>query len=180
MLILAGDGLTSLNIGQKKIGIIVSIVIILFLFAVNIPRDLPTLVFPEGGNDLKNAKLFSNELLNGDTIFTPGWSWVNYINETGKKVNVINLVYDESIGTSLQFYDDIDRIIQDAFLSKHKVYFDGLIGPKYASQYGAWEMFNSFRGLTRDDLLKHLSKKYNIKHLVNSPEGRILFIYKKL
>jgi hypothetical protein len=158
---------------QKTIYPSILVGMLILMFFVNIPREVPSSIFPEGGTKLKNAKRLAINFVSGDLIFTPGYNWVYYLRMVRKDIELIDLVYNEGVGHHKEFLRNIDRLIQDKLNSKQGIYFDGLEGPKLALQYGAWQMFQSCRGVSRDELYLFLVERYNLKVLIKSQEGII-------
>jgi hypothetical protein len=152
--------------------------VLVILLLANLPRELPSIIFPRGGPDLRSAREFADHIERGDVVFTPGFSWVYLIDRAAKGVNKVNLVYD-NLGKGEQFLVNIDTTTQEALRLERKVYFDGIEGARFASQYGAWQMVESLRGISREQLLKYLLDRYNVEQVADSPEGRMSAVTNK-
>ncbi|UCC80206.1 MAG: phospholipid carrier-dependent glycosyltransferase [Candidatus Zixiibacteriota bacterium] len=177
LLILSGYGIVSIKQStiSKVLMIFFKVGLLSGLLIINTPRDLPSIAFPDGGDDLKRAKLFAEDLQEGDVIFSPGWNWTEYIVNLRRDVRLVNLVYSDEIGRDESFYVDLDNIILKTLADDKKVYFEGLSGPKTARQYGAWQMFENHRGLSREEVFKYLDTTYKIRH-IDDREGKDLIL----
>jgi len=146
--------------------------ILVSLLAMNVPHESPSIIYPKGGRELRDAHEFSNLVSRGDVLFTPGFSWAVLIDRERPGVRRIDLVYGD-LGEGERFLADVDARISSALRAHHRVYFDGIQGPRFASQYGAWEMFQSVRSVSRERLLKHLQERFSVEPVTASPQGRM-------
>ena len=183
VLILAGAWLSRLRLGTHpaRFGAVTGIVLLLLaMLAANVPSELPSLLFPDGGEDVKLARSFAAELRDGDTVLSPGGSWVNYVNfvDSPGNVRVVNLVYG-NLGSGLAFYTRIDEIVDEAHLNDRRVYFEGIMGPPLARQFGPWEMVDSLRGVSRKELIEHLNNDYLLQEPSGFPEAGVVEVLQR-
>jgi len=162
ILAMIGLGITSISYRPLMVGSLRGLLLlacILFLF-LNVPREIPSILFPEGGKSLGVASHFAGNISNRCVVVSPGWSWVNYTRVGYDHIDVVDLVYDDYLGSGPDFYHRIDSLIRHSLESRIDVYFDGLNGDKHIEQCGAWQMFHSLRETTREELRDFLAARY--------------------
>ena len=90
-----------------------------------------------------------------------------------RESNTINLVWNrplDDVGRGGKFCAHLDKLIQDTLAAGGKVYIEGITGPKMAEQHGPWQEFGSARGISREDWRAHLARRFELRHLPDSPD----------
>lgn len=163
-IILAGVALMSLgknNTQTRSIQIICLITSLIMIFC-NVPKEIPSILFPDGGSEMQMAREFASKIHQQSIIFTPGAGWPDFAEKIDKKSRVINLVYSDKIESGSSYLDSVDKHITAALSKGQLVYFDDLVPPLHARQNGGWLMIKSGRGISREQLLLYLQQKYKL------------------
>lgn len=128
----------------------------------NLPKEIPSLLYPKGGKELQEAYAFDSSVKDA-VVFTPGNSWCDFLPFISNKIKVMSLIYDDfGIGVGIDYLANLDKQIDSALLKSKAVYFDALFLPLHAKQIGFWELFQSKHEVSREELLTFLQEKYNI------------------
>ena len=146
------------------------------LVTVNIPTVSPSVILPEGGREVRMAREFTRYLSAGDVVITPGSNWVSIVKSDSIGLRWINLVYASGLGVREEFYSKLDSIVENALDLQRQVFLDGLEGPATAAQYGNWEMFRNYRGISRAELKAHLMNRFDVRLFSDFPRDTILIV----
>lgn len=133
------------------------------LVVLNFPTAYPTALFPNGNEAIVAARRLDSSFVAGRyTAVTAGWSWVEYLPKVSSRASLFHLVYDTSIdGEGEEYIAALTSRLQSILATGGHVVFDsGVIAPP-PSQYGAWEMFSSQRGIQRATLLEALQNRFD-------------------
>lgn len=144
------------------------------------PRPVPSILFPEGSRESKaaliNARQFADRLTPRDLVLYVGRGWVGSLwrvkEAHRRKTNMINLVWNrplDDVGRGDKFCAHLDKRIEDTLGAGGKAYIEGITGPKMAEQHGPWQEFGSVRGISRENWRAHLDRKFELRHLADSP-----------
>jgi len=178
ILAMIGLGITQISTGPRMAGALRGVLVLLSVLFVsfNVPREIPSILFPAGGKSLGIASDFASGTTNRCVIVSPGWSWVDYTRAGYSHIGMVDLVYNDNLGSGAEFYLKIDSLISHSLESGTDIYFDGLNGEKHIEQYGAWQMFGSTRETTREDLRDYLAAKYHVEGLSGEYDGELLSV----
>lgn len=184
--------------GRARVYWVTFAIVLLITLGINLPpRGVPSIIAPNGWHDMRVAKQFAPRLQAGDLFVTPGGghSWIQYMHgihaavpETpqfwlaesdAQDVVLLNLVWSPHlnvVGPGENFLAEMDRIVEAQLKQNHRVLIDGITGPKLVQQYGSWQMFQSVRGVSREQFVEHLNRKYVVRSLPDSPGGSLSVI----
>jgi hypothetical protein len=179
ILILVGEGLSGFLASRKTsnwrvYGLVSATALALIVF--NIPQSSPSILFQSGGKDYATAMKFNAQAQTRDMLITPGWNWTDMTLHTRPDLDRLDLVYSPRLDSGAAFLSTIDSLIDSRLVENKSVFIDGVSGLPTVQQYGAWEMVQSGRGISRNELVQHLRDRYELVTLEISPDIELVKI----
>lgn len=163
-ILLTGMGIMSLGerFTRNKYLKIACLITPFIMIYYNLPKEIPSILFPDGGSEMQLAREFNSRANKPGILFTPGMGWPDFVEKIGNKINIINLVYSDKLGDGPDYFPSLDKQIAEALREGKQVYFDNLVPPLRARQNGSWLMIKSGRGVSREQLLAYLQQRYKL------------------
>ncbi len=146
------------------------------LFAVNIPRAVPTRLDPKGGKEWKQAAAFARFATTGDLLIHNN-GWGRYLDAFGK-YEVVNLVYSLPLGRERyqeQLFSTIDRHLNTG----GQVFALEVFGPLSSHSIGGWEEIATISGRGREDWLAVLGARYDARPVGSHAYGDLFEIERR-
>ena len=165
--------LAAVRASSSRTGAMAATLAAALLFAVNVPRAVPTRLDPKGGKEWQQAAAFARFATTGDLLIHNN-GWGRYLDAFGK-YDVVNLVYSLPAGKKPyeeQLFSTIDR-----HLGTHgKVFALDIFGPPSAHAIGGWEEVAAISGRGREDWLAALAARYDARPVGSQNYGDLFEI----
>ncbi|MFH0775647.1 MAG: hypothetical protein V2A53_09215 [bacterium] len=132
------------------------------LLLLNMPYPVPTLWNPEakGSPDWQKAQIYARMANPKDLLICSSGEWAGYIKAFGDFPS-LSLIYSvEAKGE--RYKENLHKIIDQTLREKGKVYALGIFGKLPPDFIGAWEEIETVSDLSRPDLIKDLTSRYEV------------------